>query len=110
MIPDYAAEVLDTVNLTKLNNWVSLVESGKTGHVLYFFGTGSNGKTTLANMMVECDPNLFGSHGKIQFREEPTASELRAEGLDKSRNFIFMTNVLPDGIHPDRIIHFMKRF
>lgn len=108
MIPDCAAEMLDNENLTKLTQYVDLVKSGKTGLALYFFGTGGNGKSTLAKALRECD--TFGPNGKILFREEPTNDELRAENLDKSHNYVFMTNVLPDGIHPDRIVHFMKKF
>lgn len=110
MIPDYATEVLDSANLNKLIQFVNLVKSGKTGLALYFFGTGGNGKTTLAGMLVDCDPVTFGPSGKIVFREEPTAQELRAELTDKTRNYIFLTNVLPDGVHPDRIVYFTKKF
>ena len=100
---DYAEFILDKVNYTKFTEFVYKAETLEKGMVIYFYGTGNNGKTTLTQKMIDCYPCIFsrGSEGCVIICEE-TCGEL----IDPEKNYIIVTNILPHGVHHSKIIHF----
>lgn len=111
MYYDYAESVLDDENFMKFTDYVDQAFSLKKFGTIYFYGTGGNGKTTLINKMLDNYPAVFGkgSNSRVKVYEDgsPVVGRLPAKG---EGSVIVVMNTLPEGIHPDRIISFKKRF
>lgn len=111
MYYDYARAVLDNENFDKFTKYVDQVFSLKTFGTVYFYGTGGNGKSTLVRKMINSYPTIFGGpdaknvHVKI-YEDETYPQKCPGEGAG---SVIIVTNTLPDGVHPDRIVSFNKK-
>jgi hypothetical protein len=111
MFYDYAQTILDPVNFLTFTRFVDQLFSLKKIGTVYFYGAGSEGKTTLINKMIDSHPSVFGfkeSNARvIVYREDSYPECLPAKG---EGSIIIVTNVLPDGVHPSRIVFFKKKF
>jgi hypothetical protein len=95
----HAESVLGPQQLAKLTNFLELCKH-QTGLVLYFYGEGATGKSTLANLI-----NNDHDHNQIIIKHDPIMK------FDTTQNYICTTNVCPpDEVHEDQIVYFMKKF
>lgn len=105
---EQAEEVLDGNNYSKFSAFVDQVFCRKNIGTLYFYGTGSNGKTALARAMIEQYQSTFGGPGsdaRVRIFEQEYETYEHA-----SR--ILIVNELPVGlnVYSPNVIHFKKKF
>ena len=76
--------------------------------MLYLYGTGGNGKTTLMDQIRRERPSLFEKNGVdyqvVVHEDDPTGI---VSNLFKN---IVLTNVLPVHVDTEHIVHFNKTF
>ena len=105
MYHEYASTLLDKENLVKLEMFIDKIYSCRKGELLYFYGTGGNGKTTLVNKMVACYPSLFSRDGTG--RVTVLSDRIGPAELDAKHNYIIVTNELPVA-KQEHIVYFKK--
>jgi len=119
MYYDYAQTVLDDDNYGKLTAFVDNIFSLGQPQTIYFYGLGNNGKSTLTRKMMDNYPGTFGRGAvsgvprdckyKVLIYEE--VNEIVPNvSLPAGKSGIFVTNLLPDGIHPTKVVCFNKNF
>jgi len=102
-------DVLDTTESLKLQRFLDGTEPG----VLYLYGTGGNGKSTLMNQIRTERPHLFEKsedYYQVVIHHDSDDSTLPTELTTRLFKNIVMTNVLPDGVDDDHIVYFRKTF
>jgi hypothetical protein len=97
---------LDVTESSKLLNFLNGSEPG----VLYLYGPGGNGKSTLMKQIQSERPALFEKdtdHYQVVLHHDGEAPVALVCKLFKN---IVMTNVLPVGVDDDHVVHFKKTY
>lgn len=111
MYYDFAEKTLTVSEHQKLAHFIDQTFVQR-GLVLYLYGQ-SDDKTTLTDMLMEnyplkYDVNPEASASVIIIRDmsRKNLTMTPGENLDKKKNYIIETSILPDGVHPSKIVYF----
>lgn len=112
MYYDFAEQVLPESEHKKLAHFIDQTFTQR-GLVLYLYGHSDN-KTTLTDLLMDnyplkYDTNIDSSSSSVIIIRDMSCKNLTmtpGEDLDKTKNYIVETTILPDGVHPSKIVYF----
>lgn len=112
MYYDYAESILDKENFEKFSKYINMAFSLKKFGTIYFYGTGSNGKSTLVNKMNDSYPVMFGRTGNVgvSIYDDGDTDTVGILPVSDEGSAIIITWIIPEGVSSDRIIYFNKKF
>jgi hypothetical protein len=106
---EYAKDVLEPAEFDKLKAFVDDVFSGCQNRTIYFYGTGSNGKSTLLKKLESDYPDTFSASREVRSRARLYHENHPESDLFPGQNAIICLNELPRDSTAD-VVLFKKSF
>ena len=114
---DYAEEVLDQDNFRHFSKFIEdIFYAPRSSRIIYFYGRGGNGKTTLLNKLHQYYSTLFGydeKHNPRCLMVEQDVQRARDYVTDPEHSAIVCVNEIPSSAGPDTavdVVYFYKTY